>query len=890
MAKKIKRGKKLTELIKGSLDYTMRMIREAFRNQFGAKNSDGYVTSPYYIEEIFSDHVIVKDWSSPSELKTDEYFKATYERSGESYIFAAQNDWEIVELAYQPQTAMVSESRKAELKKQGQRFEENIPLAIELVESEGEEPKAEGPWRIKGIGITADVLNGNNRRYPAQVLRAAVQEMKDHLHESAGQGRLSSLTVGESDHPADKGNRRPLLSEVVVNWDEVEFDGQQVFLEGNLLGTSRGKDIRAQMQGGVIPGISQRAYGEAKIVKENGQKIEEVTELVITGYDLTAPNEQSDPNAGATYFESQQEDEMNLEELLKLLKEHPEVFEGITEAQVKKMGEAQLKALEENVRKALGIDENANISESLKALAEKAQKFEENEKKAGIKTAIEEATKDLPYGEKANANFVEAVKAANPQDEKAVKALVEAKRKEYDALFSAEELQKMGFTGKISGVASVFEKETGQPEFVQAAYALNEAIVKSQMRKMRDFREAETRAELLTVQILERFDQLNKHHMVREAKEFNEAEQTSDLNLPYSISRAIIMEAFPSLVAAGIFDVGTIETSPTRLYFEAHTAETGYSATVTDEEVTAGAADAWVSLDYGRVTPGTVVVTTDPAGTTYTENTDYVIDYADGRIKILSGGSISEDDSLLVDYGYTAVRQGEMAPIERAKVSLSYITVTAAADRLADQISREAVVFSRSQLGYDAVSRTMASLIRQTQRKIDQGLLYMALAAVKSVASNSGGTWTTGNDETDYDDFVRLIGETKVIVANRYYTPTYILMSVTNAEDLSNWKGFKRDGFPNAVLNAAGFAGGVKGLPIFASTEFPDNTVVVGNRELVMYRIFQPMIVKGPYPTYDVSGSTSKLVAADQYYTEEFNVTESPVEEKGAYLTIAAGS
>jgi hypothetical protein len=57
-----------------------------------------------------------------------------------------------------------------------------------------------------------------------------------------------------------------------------------------------------------------------------------------------------------------------------------------------------------------------------------------------------------------------------------------------------------------------------------------------------------------------------------------------------------------------------------------------------------------------------------------------------------------------------------------------------------------------------------------------------------------------------------------------------------------------------------------------------------------MYRVYQPMIVKGPFPTYDVSGGTSKLVAADQYYTEEFNVTESPVEEKGAYLTVTAGS
>ena len=764
------------------------------------------------------------------------------------------------------------------------RFEERIECAAVLEEAQEGKPRR---VRFEGA-MTAEIVNGNNRRYPAPVIQAAIDELGEHLHESAGQGRAVQL-LGEAEHPSDKSTRRPNLLETVTKWEEVSFDGQNVSLTGRVLETSKGKDILTLMEGGVMPGVSMRGYGDGKMNKK--EDVFEVSELHITGFDLVL--EPSFENVAqlieSMSGETPEEDEMDKDEVLQLLKDHPEVFEGITEAQVKKMGESQLKALEENVRKALGIDENANINESLKTIADKAHKFEEAEKTASITKAIEEATKELPYGEEGNKLFVEEIQAANPQDEKAVNSVVESMRKRYDKLFAGRKLEGMGFTGKISGVAPVFEKETGQPEFAQAAYMLQEAIVKSDMRKMRDLSKAETRSELLTVQMLERFDQLNKHHLVREAREFNEAEQTSDLNIPYSVSRALIAEAFPSLVAANIFDVGTIETSPTRLYFEAHTAESGYSATATAEVVTMGAEETWYDLDYGRVTPGTVTVTSNPAGTTYTENTDFVIDYAAGRIKGLTAGAIDAND-VLVTYTYTAIRQGEMAPIERAKISLSYITVTAAADRLADQISREAVVFSRSQLGYDAVSRTMASLIRQTQRKIDQGLLYMALAAVKSVASNSGGTWTTGNDETDYDDFVRLLGETKVIVANRFYVPTYILMSVTNAEDLSNWKGFKRDGFPNAVMNAAGYAGGVKGLPIFASTEFPDTTVVVGNRELVMYRVFQPMIIRGPYPTYDVSGSTSKLVAADQYYTEEFNVTESPVEEKGAYLTIAAGS
>jgi hypothetical protein len=289
------------------------------------------------------------------------------------------------------------------------------------------------------------------------------------------------------------------------------------------------------------------------------------------------------------------------------------------------------------------------------------------------------------------------------------------------------------------------------------------------------------------------------------------------------------------------------------------------------------------------VTPGTVTVTSNPAGTTYVENTDYVIDYGAGRIKFLAAGSIGAND-VLVDYTYTAIRKGEMAPIERGKVSLSYMTVEAKADRLADQISKEAIVFSRSQMGYDAVSRTMMNLVKQMRRKIDQGLIYYALSAVRSIANNSGGAWTAGTSQADYAELVRLIGATKVKVANRYYDPTFVLCSATRSEDLSNWDGFKRDGFPTAMLNAAGFVGNVKGLPVFMSTEMPDDIIIVGNRQLVMHKVFQPLTINGPFPTYDVSGGTSKIVAADQYYAEEFNATESPVEEKGAYLTISEGS
>jgi len=402
------------------------------------------------------------------------------------------------------------------------------------------------------------------------------------------------------------------------------------------------------------------------------------------------------------------------------------------------------------------------------------------------------------------------------------------------------------------------------------------------LRPAGDMRKREDRASIFTVQLLEKFDKMYQRQLLEETKQFNEAELSTDLNIPYSISRAVIAEAFPNLVAANIFDVGIMDQTPTRLYYEAFSGETGYEVAVTDEVETAGAEGTWYDLANKNITPGTVVVTSNPAGTDYVEGTDYVIDYELGKILPLTPGAIGAND-VLVDYTYRATRKGENAAIERAKTTLSYQTIEAAADRLATYISDEAIKFSRSQIGWDAVTRTMSNLIREMRRDIDRRLMEKALMAALSVTSNSGGTWDIS--DSDEGDLVAKLGAAAVLVANRFYTPSFVLASVTNAERLSNWTGFQRDGFPNALLQAAGFQNMiVKGMPVFASPLFRDSNFLVGARDLVMHRVYSPLMVKGPFATY----SSGQIVAAEQYYAEEYNASLAPIGGKGAVVKTQA--
>ena len=566
------------------------------------------------------------------------------------------------------------------------------------------------------------------------------------------------------------------------------------------------------------------------------------------------------------------------EELKKLLAEHPELFpQGMNEAQLKAMGEAQMQKLEESLRAKLGIGPTADIGKALDESMDKARKFDELQSKQAVDAAISEATKDLPFGKDLNEQFTESLKNSGAKTADEVKVIAESKRKEYGAIAAKLKLGGKGFGGgtNVQVLGDVLESELGIPEFARASFEFQESLVKSENRRLQDVRKGESASHVFTAKLLERFDKLYQKNLLQEA------EATTDLNLPYSVSRAIVAEAFPDLVSANIFELGIMNTSDERIYYEAFSGETGYTVAITDEVETAGAEDTWYALAHGRIVPGTVVVTSNPAGTTYTEGTDYIIDYELGKIKALTAGAIDAND-VLVDYSYNAIREGEDTEIQRAKTTLSYQLVTAAADRIADYITDEAIVFSRANLGWDAVTRTMANLVRQLRLNIDRGLIEKALGSALGVASNSGGTWTAATDP--WSLLAEYIGYSKVKVANRYYEPTGILMSKTNADYLSNWDGMTRLGFPNAVLNAAGFAGGVKGLPVFASTEMRDSWVLVFNREIVHHRVFKPTIIKGPFQTF---GANRKLVAAEQYYCEEYNASISPIGGKASFVKVA---
>ena len=953
MAITINRGQAITELVKGSIEYTLHIIRTAFHEQYPRRFDDWF-----WVVDSFTEFIIVKHEEQPP----DEYYRVSYIRDGDDFAFAAREDWEVVELSYQPvQTTESGQKKSGSTVKERKLFTETIRGGLQAVNGTDEtldeaRGKNKGPWRVAGHGITADIVNSNRRRYRRHVLQAAIHEARQAMqNEPAG----TLILAGEVDHPGDKQTRTALLGETVIKWDSVDMDGPNVMVEGDLLATSKGQDVKVMLDSGLRPDISQRAWGESVIIEEDGVQVEEITWLTLLGggYDLVgeggdpfaqmaseskesgaspvrkqhqegarlmseknkgtqATTETPIPNNGAAAAPVQQVQDAAQKQQLVLLAEKKIGFLTQFSERTRKRIKAAVLAEEptfENIDEVIEakVSEFEDIlseherrgTEQREAMASELEELRLEKAQRAVNEHIAKETAKVKYSPAIMTAFTKAVMGEKATTVEEANAAITRQRTIFDVLQAEQEKQLKGYGIDVKG--PVLEAETGYPQFAEVSYKIAEQLFDRGMsERVIDWRDKSklNRNQRFAKKYLDLYDVQFKHRLDDERKRFSEAETTADLNLPYSVMRAVMAEVWATLVATSVFDVDTVETAPTRIYFERHTKESGMLVTITDEDFNSGVFSqdleldptgatqysAWIQLAHKRITPGTVVVNLDGGGALIADDgTNYVVDYEKGRIRFIDGGSsdanVSASTAYEVDYTYDATREGETADIQEAKTVLDFHTLEIEADRIATDISNDAVVFSASQVGWDAVTRTLANLIAQMRNKIDTDLFYLGIAAAELVAGNSGGTWISGTDPVN--ELVEKIGVARVNVAANYYSTDAVIASLANADRISNWDGFTNAGStPDASMDAAGFVGRIKGMPLFQSPNFPDSRILVANRELVMHRVFRPVELKGPFQKTNTT--TNKLVPSERYYAEEYNGSLAPVEQKGSYVII----
>lgn len=110
----------------------------------------------------------------------------------------------------------------------------------------------------------ADVVNNNQRVYPAETLRNVYMQLKSKAEERK--------LVGEMDHPQPSGDNASKikrsstlsLDNVCVLFVDLEWDGNSIYGVCETLSNTKGMDLYALLKDGVTIGFSLRAFGETR--------------------------------------------------------------------------------------------------------------------------------------------------------------------------------------------------------------------------------------------------------------------------------------------------------------------------------------------------------------------------------------------------------------------------------------------------------------------------------------------------------------------------------------------------------------------------------------------------------------------------------------------------
>lgn len=149
-----------------------------------------------------------------------------------------------------------------------------IPLTISQLTLSESKSEA-GRMLLKGKLQEADVLNGNKRVYPRDVLEEKVnQYIKTFVK--------SRTSMGELDHPDSSIVNLGNVSHVIT---KIWWEGNNVLGELELLNTPSGKIAQEIVRAGIPLGISSRGLGS---VKQIGESVEVQDDLEFVAWDLVS--------------------------------------------------------------------------------------------------------------------------------------------------------------------------------------------------------------------------------------------------------------------------------------------------------------------------------------------------------------------------------------------------------------------------------------------------------------------------------------------------------------------------------------------------------------------------------------------------------------------------
>lgn len=127
-------------------------------------------------------------------------------------------------------------------------FKDIFESEVTIEESENDQVLA----KIKFPWARADKANKNNRTYPFEIFKTAVEKLSEKIKRA--------FIPGQTDHPILGGSTR--LGDVSHILKSVWMKDKVAYAEADILKTTKGKDVLRVIKSGVSMGASLRGFGE----------------------------------------------------------------------------------------------------------------------------------------------------------------------------------------------------------------------------------------------------------------------------------------------------------------------------------------------------------------------------------------------------------------------------------------------------------------------------------------------------------------------------------------------------------------------------------------------------------------------------------------------------
>jgi hypothetical protein len=122
---------------------------------------------------------------------------------------------------------------------------------------------------------------------------------------------------------------------------------------------------------------------------------------------------------------------------------------------------------------------------------------------------------------------------------------------------------------------------------------------------------------------------------------------------------------------------------------------------------------------------------------------------------------------------------------------------------------------------------------------------------------------------------------------SRGYKPEFILASEVTSNYLTQAEAYglqnARRGFDAGSVVGEGNYGRTANLPHFGSDVWDDEYILISQKDATIFRIFEPLVLKGPYPTRNDDGSLS---GGEEYYVYQEDALRTPLPEKLSLVTV----